>query len=348
MTTARQRLVPLDDREEWDRTLTSVPHAFAHTWASCRAMHLTTGWPTFLHVWEDGPARFVCAIAERGEPGRVDVVTPYGFGGFTGRGSAAGLLEDWVGLARERGYLCGYLGLNPELVPAVCRESADYAEHTDVYVLDLAGGVDVLLRALPAKRRGQLRAATAGGVRVIDDHDRLGDFFLAHVRGFLDERGATSTYAFTDATWGALLETPSVFLWGAETPDGEIVAVSVFANTPHCGEYLFAVSRPGGTRYSAPLVWAGARTLASLGVTRFNLGGGVRRGDGIAAFKERFGGARLPLGALRQVYRPDAYAALCREARRDPDSRTGFFPPYRAPDVSEPSGHLVDVRLDQE
>ena len=65
----------------------------------------------------------------------------------------------------------------------------------------------------------------------------------------------------------------------------------------------------------------------------------MRRGDGIAEFKERFGARRLPLGALKQVYRPTVYADLCRDAGvLDPADRTGYFPAYRRPGARAASG----------
>jgi hypothetical protein len=327
----RQELIPLHDRDGWQRELAAVPHAFAHTWGSCRAMHLTTGWPTYLYVWQDGTSRAVCAIAERGEPGQVDVVTPYGFGGFTGVDVGPALLDSWRGFAAGRGYVTGYVGLNPVLAPGVTRRAPDYAEHNQVYVLELDHGMDALHERLSTNRRRQLRAAAAGGGAVVADQDRLAAHFAAHVDAFLESRGASAAYAFTPSTWMALLDLEETFLIGAEAADGTVLAACLFATTPHCGEYLFGISTPGNQHHSAPLIWAGAARLAARGVPRLNLGGGVRPGDGIAQFKERFGATRLPLGALRQVYRPATYAELCRAAGADPDDRTGWFPAYRRP-----------------
>ena len=120
-------------------------------------------------------------------------------------------------------------------------------------------------------------------------------------------------------------------LLGVAEQGGGVVAVCVFAFTQHSAEYLFGISAPEGRQYTAPLLWAGATRLMARGIPRLNLGGGVRRDDGIADFKQRFGAKRLPLGALKQVYRPDVYASLSRESQKDPNDRAGFFPPYRAP-----------------
>jgi hypothetical protein len=337
-----QLLIPLEARSDWERALEGTPHAFAHTWTSCKAMSLTTRWPTFLYVWQDGPSRVVCAIAERGDGNEVDVVTPYGFGGFVGHRSGPALLEDWSRFALERGYVCGYLGLNPVLTPSVCRTAPDYREHNDVYVLELGRGLEALHSGLSSNRRRQLRAVESGTAHISHDRDRLAAFFLAEIDEFLRSSGASSTYEFNAATWRTLLGLDDVLLVGAEGADGDLVAACVFAHTPYCAEYLFGVSRSDGRKYSASLIWAGAALLAEKGVPRMNLGGGARRADGIAEFKRRFGGVRLPLGALTQVYRPAEYAALCSAVGRDPADRTGFFPAYRAPVVT-PSGAAVPL-----
>ncbi|MGY1670992.1 hypothetical protein [Geodermatophilus sp. SYSU D00710] len=325
-----QALIPLEDRNAWERALHGIPHAFGHTWANCRAMQLTTGWPTFLYTWEAGSARVVCAVAERGEEGLVDVVTPYGFGGFVGIGAMTGMLKDWDEFARERGYVCAYIGLHPELAPAVCRSTTDYYEHNDVYILELDSGVDVLHRGLSSNRRRQLRAFDSGAARLVDDRPRLEAFFLDNVADFMARKGASATYSFSDRTWHALLREDAIFLLGAESPEGDLAAVCVFAYTAYSGEYLFGISRTDGDPFSAPLLWAGAVMLTDMGIPRLNLGGGVRRGDGIAEFKQRFGGRRWPLGALKQVFRPAVYADLSRAVGADPSDRTGFFPPFRA------------------
>jgi hypothetical protein len=328
---AVQQLIPLEEREAWEAALAGVPHAFAHTWPSCRAMYLTTGWPTFLYTLQQGPARMALPFAERGDRGQVDVVTPYGFGGVAGVHVTEAILEHWVKFALKRNYVCGYIGLNPLFAPAACRRSADYVEHNDIHVLELGQGVDSLYTALSTNRRRELRAFATGPASVVDECDQLAAFFLEHIDDFLRSRGASSTYAFSTATWRSLLDLDNVLVLGAQLPGSPPAAVSLFAYTPYCAEYLFGINLPGGATYSAPLIWAAATRLAERGIPLLNLGGGVRRGDGVAQFKERFGARRLPLGALKQVYRPDAYAALCRRAGKDPHDLTGFFPAHRTP-----------------
>lgn len=329
MSAPAARLVALDDREGWWAALRDLPHAFAHTRESCHAMHLTTGWPTFLAVLEEGGNRVVCPVAERPWGEHVDAVTPYGFGGFAGRAADAAFLEEWRALARRRGWVCAYVGLNPLFAPPALLEAPQYVEHNDLYVLELDRDAGALHAALSENRRRQLRAAGPPEGWLVEDRGRLAAFFMEHVASFLAGKGAGAAYAFSRGTLEALLGLDEVLLLGAGT-GGRVEAVCVFAATPHCAEYLFGVSLPEGRTWSAALLWEGAMRLRELRIPRINLGGGVRRGDGVAEFKVRFGAARLPLGSLREVYRPELYAALCREAGADPDAPAGYFPAYRA------------------
>lgn len=332
MASTGQYLISIDDPDEWDKALRKVPHAFAHTSSSCLAMRMTTGWPTYLYVRDEGRVRDVCAIAERGGAGVVDVVTPYGFGGFVSDGgSAEELLAAWHDFARRREYVSGYIGLNPLLAPHSLRESSDYAEHNELFVLRLDRGMQALHADLSTNRRRQLRQFADGRQRLVDQQERVWPYFLRNVDDFLRRSGASRTYAFAMATWESLIAGNNVFCIGVEEDDGEISAASLFAYTPFGGEYLFGVSSPRGRGHSAALIWEAATRMGHRGIPWLNLGGGVRPGDGIADFKQRFGGERLPMGALKQVYRPEMHARLCRGVGRNADDRSGFFPPYRAP-----------------
>jgi hypothetical protein len=330
VTTPAGRLIPLAERTEWELALQSVPHAFAHTWASCRAMNMTTGWPTYLYVWEDGTDRVVCAVSERGQGSDVDVVTPYGFGGFAGTATNTDFLDDWAKHARTRRYVCGYIGLNPLLAPPELSQRNDYVEHSRIYVLDLRKGIETLRGELSPDRRKKLARMDRDGARVIDDQPRLRSYFLANIAAFLSSRGAGSVYAFTTSTWEALVDSDGVFLLGVESASGELVTAYLFAHTPFCAENLFSVTTPVGRGYTTALLWEGIRRVRDLEVPWLNLGGGASPGDPIDYFKQRFGGTALPLGSLQQIYSPDVFARLSARAGVEA-SRTSYFPPYRSP-----------------
>jgi hypothetical protein len=70
----KHECIPLDSPGAWKDALQDIPHAFAHTWESCRAVYLTTRLPTYLYCFEDESARIVCPIAERRKLGLANCV----------------------------------------------------------------------------------------------------------------------------------------------------------------------------------------------------------------------------------------------------------------------------------
>ncbi len=332
MSGTRHKLIPLSAPDEWRDALRDVDHAFAHTWESCSAASLTTGWETFLYRYEgqDGPV--VCPFAERDFRDTVDVVTPYGFSGFAGTGNRDDALDAWHELARARRYVCGYIGLNPVLDHQVGWVREDIDEYSEVFVLNLRQSEEDLFRSLSANRKRAVRAWRRIGSPLIEPRDRLSDFFVEHFAEFMRSRGAAPVYDFSRDTIEHLLALESVVLVGAGDGDGgDPEAVAMFASAPAVGEYLFSCSTPGAEHHSTALIWEGALQLRRLGVPMLNLGGGIRKDDGVAEFKRRFGAQRLPLGRLCEVYDPERFDDLCRAAGRDPADRSGYFPPYRSP-----------------
>ena len=135
-------------------------------------------------------------------------------------------------------------------------------------------------------------------------------------------------YDLSEDSLRRLCESPMTLLVEA-VRDGAIRSASLFAYTPYAGEYVFNASMPGEEAYSAPLIWAAVRELKAKGVPSLNLGGGIREGDGVEQFKERFGADRVPLMVVKGVFRPDVYRALCERAGVDPEM-AGYSPAYRA------------------
>ncbi|HEV8152995.1 MAG TPA: hypothetical protein VGP78_08685 [Solirubrobacteraceae bacterium] len=322
-------LVGLGEPGRWREALRGIPHGFAHTWESCHAHHLTTGHETFLLCIAADGVRVACPVAERPLDGRADVVTPYGFSGFSGTGPCRRLPELWARFARDRGYVCGYIGLSPLFGDPTYADAADVHPNKHVYLLDLTRSEAELHAALSTNRRRQLRGWDPAAHDL--DRERLVAFFLAEYPRFMARKDAGSQFAFSTATLEAICRLPNVFLLGAEGHDGTLEAVSVFAHTPDAGDFLLNAALTGAARHSTHLLWSAAHRLRGLGVPSLNLGGGVAEGDSLAQFKERFGARKLPLAALKQVYDRAAYERLCRERGADPDDIEGYFPPYRRP-----------------
>jgi hypothetical protein len=321
----RHELISLAQPERWADALADLPHGHAHTWGFRRAVQLTSGLPTHLYRYERGSARALCPLVERDLDGRVDVVTPYGFGGLATSGDCSAFAGDWSEFARSRGWVCGYLALDPQFGDAAGFPAEEVHAHTSLYLMDLRGSDDEVRARLSQNRRRQLRDWPGPGL--VEDRAELTEFLLDTYADFFARRGAGAATDLSRDTMAAIAALDDVLIVGAR--GDALESVALFGHTPHGGDYLFNVSVPGGERHAVDLIWWGVERLRALGVESLNLGGGVRPGDDLAEFKRRFGAAELPLVSLRQVYRPDVYEELCRAAGVT-SARDGWFPPYRA------------------
>lgn len=323
-------LLPLAERRGWETAIGGTPHSFFHTWSYSAAVALTTRLPTSLYVASWAGGRAVCPLLERVFAGHVDVATPPGFPGPVGsRSLPANFRSEWLRFGQSKGWVCGYIGLNPTLTDEALTRSRDAVHHNDVYVLDLAGGEARVASRLSQNRRRQLRRHDEH--RLVFDHDQIEAFLVDELGAFYAERDAAPAYRLTEESVKLLCIADGVHLVGLEL-DGRVQAAAVFASTAWSADLILLVGTSAGRRLSFHLVWDAVRYYASLNVPHLNLGGGIRPGDGVGEFKRRFGGRRVSFWSLRQVYDRALYAALCRRFGVNADPRRApYFPPYRRP-----------------
>ncbi len=331
---AEQRLIPLHEAAAWHRALHGLPHATAHAWSYNLAVSFSTPDRIFLYCYESDCARIVCPLVERAWKGRLDVVTPYGFSGFAGIGFDPEFETCWNRFAIEQGWICVYIGIHPAMNADACFANDARETGNEVFIVNLQQSEDALFTGLSPNVKERLRAWRKTGARIVDEPERARSFFLANYADCMQRAGASPVYQFSRATLDALAEVEGTFFLAAENAGGRIEAVSLFGETKFCGEYLFNISLPDGRHHSAALLWEAMLRLRQRGTPRLNLGGGVRRGDGLAQFKARFGGEAQPMRAIKTVFLDDAYLACCREARVHP-AKEGYFPPYRQPRTIE-------------
>jgi hypothetical protein len=319
------RLIPPSRRQEWEEALEGIPHVFGHAWGGCHALGLAGGGAA-LYVAEDGGTKVACPLIEREIDGRLDVTTPYGFSGLTGTGSWPGFAAGWKRFAAERGYVAGYLAINPLFGDDSYADPETVVVANETFVLDLRSGVEGVWAGLSTNRRRQLRDWRAEDYEV--DADGLAEFFVEHYPEAMARKGAAARHRFPAATLASLCELPNTFLVGARAGD-RVESVSLFGHTPHAGDFLLNAALPDRPHHSVPLIWSAVHLLVERGVPWFNLGGGIGPGDSLADFKARFGATPLPMRAVKAVYDRRAYAELCRRHGGDPDDRDGYFPAYR-------------------
>ena len=253
-------LIPLSDPDRWRSALSGIPHAFGHTWESCYAMSLSTDHRTFLYQFESDDARIVCPIAERCCAGDVDIATPFGFSGFAGLGRSMEFPRAWLRFAREREWVCGYIGLNPLLECAEHYSTEDVFPQNELFYLELWRGESDLYRRLSKGRKHQIKTWNARRNWLCTDREALVDFVVAEANTFFQSRGASSVYTLTPGTWRNLLALQNVELMGA-TEDQRIVAVSIFAFSETVADLLFNISLPEGKNAAAALIWEGVLRL---------------------------------------------------------------------------------------
>lgn len=319
-------LVSLPERQAWTDALCGLEHGFQHTWDFAYAMHLTTGYRTFLYCFDDGESRLACPLVERPIDGVLDVATPSGLAGFVGFGAWSRFEAHWHRFVRDRGYVSGYIGLHPLFSPSGF--AAQGVRHNSIYLLDLRLGSDGLLSRVDRSRRRELRGWSGRAQSLVQDREAIRDFLVATYEPFMRDVRARGPL-FTTQTLDHLCRSESCVAVGTGSLEA-LDAVYLFAATEYAADCLINVATPAGRRRATDLLWYGVEELSARSVPSLNLGGGAYEDDAIAQAKQRFRPIRLPLRAIRQIYRRDVYVELCQSACVDPEADHAFFPAYRA------------------
>mgnify|MGYP001220226752 CR=1 FL=1 len=321
-------LIPLEAKDEWDDALKNIRHSFSHTWNNCYAMHLTTTHRTFLYLYENGNTKIVCPIAEREFEGHKDIVTPYGFSGFTGNSDCPDFPHQWKEFAKESGYVCGYISINPAFENKSYFEAKDAVSRTSIYYIDLERSLTDIFESLDNNRRRQIKDYRRHESSFIYDKSRLTEFFKREYYNFLDKYKMSSANYFSMETLDRICALDNVLMVGTANND-EINSVYIFAHTLYEGLCLFNVAMPEARENTPLLLWCGLKYFRSKKIPVMNLGGGSNDDDSIAHSKKRYGAYGLPFKSLAQIYDRSAYDTLC--ARTGADMNDKYFPAYRNP-----------------
>lgn len=324
----RHQCISLENPEEWKEALMGIRHSFAQTWENCNAMKMTTGYNTYLYCFDDGDIKIICPIAEREYKGYKDIVTPYGFSGFTGNKDYAEFPSHWKKFAQEKNYVCGYISINPVLQKDSYLAKEDSFSTASLYFIDLNLSLTELFENLNANRRRQIKNYRK--IESLFEYDRniLSKFFMENYYDFLDRINASVVNYFSTETLEYILSLENVFMAGIKS-DNKIEAVYVFGYTEHIGECLFNISTIEGRQYTPYLLWCGLKFFRSKKIPVMSLGGGSKTDDSIDRSKQRFGSYGLPFVNLKQVYNREVYEKLCLDKGIKAYGSSGYFPAYR-------------------
>jgi hypothetical protein len=319
-------LIPLEAKDEWVDAMKDIKHSFSHSWDNCYAMHLTTSHKTFLYRYENGNTKIICPIAERQFEGSTDIVTPYGFSGFTGNTNCPDFPHHWKEFAKQSGYVSGYISINPAFENKTYFEEKDAVSRTSIYYIDLERSLTEIFESLDSNRRRQIKDYRRHESSFVYDRSRLTDFFKQNYYDFLDKYKMSSANYFSMATLDHICSLENVMMVGTEKND-EINSVYIFAHTPHEGLCMFNVAHPEGREYTPLLLWCGLKYFRSKKIPIMNLGGGSNDDDSIAHSKKRYGAFGMPFKSLTQIFDESAYNALCNKTGADMSGK--YFPAYR-------------------
>jgi len=322
-------MIPADS-QEWDDVIKDFRHSFAYTRDSCHAMSLTSGYKTFLYVFEKDGIRIVCPVAERDFNGYKDIVTPYGFSGFTGTGNHPEFKNYWKEFVKEKNYVCGYISLNPLFADKDFYNTNEAFSSTNLFFLDLNKSLTELYENLDSNRKRIIKNFKKEESCFIYDKSELTEFFTANYYDFLKSINASEASYFKKETLEYICDLDNVFMAGA-VENEKITAVYIFAHTKYSADCLFNVPLPEGRKYAPTLLWAGLKYFMKKNIPVLNLGGGLKEDDSVALSKERFGAFKLPFVNLKQIYDTDKYFSICSEVNADPKNIEGYFPAYRKP-----------------
>ncbi len=324
----KQRCISLDSKGEWDQALEGIKHSYAHTWENCNAMQLTTGNYTYLYSYENGSTRIICPVSEREYKGYTDIVTPYGFSGFSGNEDCPDFRFHWNEFVRDKKYVCGYISLNPLFQNKTYFEYRDAYKSTNLYFIDLNLSLTELFENLDSNRKKQIKNYKNLESKFIYDRNILTSFFIKNYYDFLARINASAAGYFNNGTLEFICSQDNVFMVGAGKHD-KVVAIYIFGYTEYIGDCLFNVAVPEGREYAPLLLWCGLKFFKKKKIPVMNLGGGLKEDDSVALSKERFGGYKLPFLNLKQIYDKDVYEKLCKDKGVNADDMNGYFPAYR-------------------
>ena len=315
----------IEERDQWNKLLKGTRHSYYHTWEHCYAMYLTTNYPTFLYCYEKENVKIICPVSERIFGDYVDIVTPYGFSGFSGDIDCTEFPDHWQEYAKNHDYVCGYISLNPIFSKKSYYNQRDASIRTDLYFLDLTQSLTQLYDNLDSNRKRQIKDYRSAESKFVYDKDILTEFFIDNYYSFLDRINASEANYFSETTLRFICSLENVFMVGARD-SGKITAVYIFAYTQNCGECLFNVALPEGRHHSPTLLWCGLKFFRSKKIPMMNLGGGSNIDDSIALSKQRFGAVAYPFVNLRQIYDQKVYDLLSKKF----PGKEGYFPSYRS------------------
>jgi GNAT acetyltransferase-like protein len=327
--------------EEWDALLERLCCADAYLLRGylVSACLLERGQPTLLHLSDPGGDVVFALIVRQieGEQGRLDAITPYGYGGPVAVGPEPPverfheLYERWCDTA---GLVSTFIRFHPLFAN---QRQAPKGVHVERLADTIAWRLDPdldLFAGLHPKHRNKVRKARAAGLEVsVQEAPASLEEFAALYDETMSRLGADEFYFFPAGYWQALTDGLGERIVLVEARFGEELAAAAlcFASAPWLHYHVSGTSERGREAGAANLVLYEAACWGQRhGFEQFHLGGGAGgREDTLFHFKQRFfPEGRREAGVGKLVHDEEAYLALAGLPELQLD---GYFPAYRKP-----------------
>ena len=254
--------------------------------------------------------------------GRCDITSAYGFGGPWGSGAWRAAFR---AACAERGVVSEFVRFHP--VRGNQDQAGDDVALThvqDMVVLDVAADDEELVRRMVPQARNKLRKAIRTGLAAEPSRDL--ERFWRMYSDAMRALDAAPSYHFDLEYFLALDGLGDALMMLDAGP-----AAALFLRGPQAMHYFLSASTDEGRRTAATnlVIYEAMRIARDGGIPLLNLGGGLRDGDPLQAFKCSFGPGRRPYYVGSAVHDRDAYDRLSAAAGAQADER--FFPAYRRP-----------------
>lgn len=326
------KIISLDSKLEWNAEVSKLPHSVYHTWDYNHAMSQSSKDKPFLFSALSEENQLICILAQRQRFMNLpEIYTPYGLGGIVIKDpfrSCNKIQEIWEAFVDANNFHCAYLMLHPAFLPPLQTWGLPVYDHLPVYLLDLKQSITSLWKALSKGHKYEIkRSRNLSYLKLTKDKNKILKPLIRLYSETLKRVGASATYHFSDQTLKEIVCSNHTQLFAAEE-NGRIVAITLFLTSKNITEYFLSAASETGRAHTRHLIWEAIKTLKSQEVCCLNLGGGIKAGDDLDKFKQRFGGIKKVLQVVKAVYDEKKYSHLCQVSGVSSTEREGYFPGY--------------------
>jgi hypothetical protein len=262
---------------------------------------------------------------ERSWMDNVDITTIVGASGASILPASTAPLSLWREFAAERGWVAGYIQLSPFTVLDELRHESGLVINNANFLLELP--IWEIFSSASRTIQEKIRSGEKAKAILVDNPEALAEDLIGLYSETMARINARSHFHFSSETIVRWAVDPESMVLGAAI-ENVIQAVCMFRIVGHHAEAHIVGTSEHGRALTAWLIWKGTQRLIGYRVRLLNLGGGVRAGDGVYRFKERFNGLSRPRGALWQIYDRPKYHQL--SARSGTPVPHDWFPAYRS------------------